>query len=402
MKLMKHIVQLLTIIITTQFLSCKHPTTEPPEIDNFYVKIIIKNSSKQDRAGMQVNGGNLISFSAFPSFRPVAVAGYKVKKKALYPDSNYIFFEDSIFMVRASTEPFLGYTSSNGIYECTDPERFPSYFNPPSFNQSGENNEDLGTFTISDSAKFVLKDTATNQTQVFYRKIRKGANEFILTWNPTTLATKIPQSTPFIFQSNKSIQQTVIDSNYFSISIKDTHRHSQNLYLVREDKGTRGSDLPPPAPEFDVRFASNVYIETYPVVINPNQRYEYTIRIQADYYPLTVSWKFKCPPNFTLSTMLYGKEESRQLICDSNSIVITNSDITRLVVGIHDPLLPALWALHQNYPNPFDEFTTIKFDLPYESFLDMKVLNLSGYLIKTLVNGRKPPGFHEIIWDESK
>ncbi len=402
MKLIKHIARLLIIIISTQFLSCKHPTTEPPEIDNFYVKIIVKNSFNQDMSGIQVSGGNLISVAADSSLRPVAVAGYKVKMKALYPDSNYIFFEDSIFMVRAATEPILGYTSLKGIYECTDPERFPSYFNPPIFNQRGETNEDLGTFKISDSAKFVLRDTATNKSQVFYRKIRKGANEFILTWNPTTPATKIPKSTPLYFQSNKSNLQPVIDSNYFRISIKDTHRHSQNLYLVREDRGTRGSDLPPPAPEFDVRFASNVYIETYPVSINPNQRYEYTIRIQADYYPLTVSWKFKCPPNFTLSAMLDGKEESRQLICDSNSIVITNSDITRLVVGIHDPSLPALWAMHQNYPNPFDDLATIKFDLPYESFVELKVLNLSGQMIKTLVNQQIPAGFYKILWDGSK
>ena len=351
---------------------------------------------------IQVSAGNLISFAADSSLRPVAVAGYKVKMKAQYPDSNYVYFEDSIFMVRAAIEPFLDYTSSKGIYECTDPERFPSYFNPQIFNQRADNNEDLGTFRISDSAKFILKDTATNLSQIIYRKIRKGSNEFIIIWNPTTPATKISKSTPLFFQGNKSIEQTVIDSNYFRISIKDTHRHSQNLYLVREDKGTRGSDLPPPAPEFDVRFASNVYIETYPVSINPNQRYEYTIRIQADYYPLTVSWKFKCPPNFTLSAMLDGKEESRQLICDSNSIVITNSDITRLVVGIHDPSLPALWALHQNYPNPFDELATIKFDLPYESFVELKAFNLSGQMIKTLVNQQIPAGFYKILWDGSK
>jgi hypothetical protein len=202
MKLMKHIVQLLTIIITTQFLSCKHPTTEPPEIDNFYVKIIVKNSFNQDMSRIQVSGGNLISVAADSSLRPVAMAGYKVKMKALYPDSNYVFFEDSIFMVRAAIEPFLGYTSSKGIYECADPERFPSYFNPPSFNQRGENNENLGTFRISDSAKFILKDTATNLSQIIYRKIRKGSNEFIIIWNPTTPATKISKSTPLFFQDN--------------------------------------------------------------------------------------------------------------------------------------------------------------------------------------------------------
>jgi len=401
MKLMIHIVQLLTIIISTQFLSCEHPTTPPPEIGNFYVKIIVKDSSGQSKTGLMVSGGNLISYKTASSEDFVATDVFKLRFTASDSHTIAILFRDSTFTVRAVTNmaaAFLGYTSSKGIFESKDPLRFPSIFNNRSFNSRDEFDNNLGNFELFDNAKFILTDTSTNDTQIVYHKIQKGMNQLEVVWNPTH--PKITQSTSHSTQ----IIADYPDSIYNKITISDAAspiRHHQTLYMVREDKGIR-KEMPPPAPDFDARFVSNMYVETYPVILNPAQTYKYPISVQTINYPLTISWKFKCPPNFTLSAMLDGKEESRQLICDSNTIVITNSDITRLVVGIHNPSLPALWALHQNYPNPFDELATIKFDLPYESFVELKVFNLSGQVIKTLVNERMPAGFHKILWDASK
>ncbi len=58
------------------------------------------------------------------------------------------------------------------------------------------------------------------------------------------------------------------------------------------------------------------------------------------------------------------------------------------------------FALHPNHPNPFNPRTTITFELPSESPADLVIFDLSGRLVKTLINGRVlGSGEHEAVWD---
>ncbi|GAJ04898.1 unnamed protein product, partial [marine sediment metagenome] len=54
--------------------------------------------------------------------------------------------------------------------------------------------------------------------------------------------------------------------------------------------------------------------------------------------------------------------------------------------------------LSQNYPNPFNPETTIEYSLAESSHVILKIYNLSGQLIKTLVNEYQQAGSHKIIW----
>jgi hypothetical protein len=58
--------------------------------------------------------------------------------------------------------------------------------------------------------------------------------------------------------------------------------------------------------------------------------------------------------------------------------------------------MPSEFQLYQNYPNPFNPSTIIKFDLPEQSFINMKVFDINGRLIKILVNEQMSAGSHEI------
>ena len=63
---------------------------------------------------------------------------------------------------------------------------------------------------------------------------------------------------------------------------------------------------------------------------------------------------------------------------------------------------PVSFALEQNYPNPFsitNPHTTIGFQLPIESEIDVAIFNLLGRKVKTLISSKNSPGYHKINWD---
>ncbi|HEX9251169.1 MAG TPA: T9SS type A sorting domain-containing protein, partial [Ignavibacteriaceae bacterium] len=62
---------------------------------------------------------------------------------------------------------------------------------------------------------------------------------------------------------------------------------------------------------------------------------------------------------------------------------------------------PDNFSLNQNYPNPFNPSTTIEFQLPKESFVSLKVYNILGVEIATLVNEQRQAGVHKINFDAS-
>jgi len=70
-------------------------------------------------------------------------------------------------------------------------------------------------------------------------------------------------------------------------------------------------------------------------------------------------------------------------------------------VAIDDPVLsvPDQLVLMQNYPNPFNPSTTISYILPEASEITLSVYNLKGQLVRTLVEGLKPSGLHQVVWD---
>ena len=69
-----------------------------------------------------------------------------------------------------------------------------------------------------------------------------------------------------------------------------------------------------------------------------------------------------------------------------------------LVVGVENqPGVPLSFALDQNYPNPFNPSTTIRFALPVRSRVSVKLYNLLGQDVMTLVDEERAPGFHQVV-----
>ena len=61
--------------------------------------------------------------------------------------------------------------------------------------------------------------------------------------------------------------------------------------------------------------------------------------------------------------------------------------------------LPQGYQLYQNYPNPFNSFTIISFQLAQVSLVSIKIYDVHGREVRTLVNKMIEPGFHTVGWD---
>lgn len=62
--------------------------------------------------------------------------------------------------------------------------------------------------------------------------------------------------------------------------------------------------------------------------------------------------------------------------------------------------VPALaFRLEQNYPNPFNPVTTIRFALPEKSFVTLRIYDVTGRVVRTLVEKQMDPGIHPIVWN---
>ena len=75
--------------------------------------------------------------------------------------------------------------------------------------------------------------------------------------------------------------------------------------------------------------------------------------------------------------------------------------INSVVVGIEDEMQPQTFSLEQNYPNPFNPVTKIKFTLASNEYTTLKVYDIIGKEITTLVNNQMEKGHYEINFDAS-
>jgi hypothetical protein len=73
------------------------------------------------------------------------------------------------------------------------------------------------------------------------------------------------------------------------------------------------------------------------------------------------------------------------------------------VTGVDDnSMLPATVELSQNYPNPFNPATTIQFALPEAGKFNLKVYNILGQEVVTLIDGEMNAGIHKVNFDASR
>ena len=81
-----------------------------------------------------------------------------------------------------------------------------------------------------------------------------------------------------------------------------------------------------------------------------------------------------------------------------SSDAVTGFEINTVSLAIDNEALPDRIMLYDNYPNPFNPVTRIKYALPYNSFVEVSVYDILGQTVRVLVSGMVPAGYHQVIW----
>ena len=73
--------------------------------------------------------------------------------------------------------------------------------------------------------------------------------------------------------------------------------------------------------------------------------------------------------------------------------------VVQVISAEPEPFTPEEFVLHQNYPNPFNPVTTLRYDLPENSLVNVTIYDMLGRQVKTLINQTQDAGYRSVIWD---
>ncbi|HEV8538635.1 MAG TPA: glycosyl hydrolase family 18 protein [Bacteroidota bacterium] len=160
--------------------------------------------------------------------------------------------------------------------------------------------------------------------------------------------------------------------------------------------------LPPLPPEgiFDARFATGGTVE----FADGEGSRVIPLLLASPTYPLTINWNQKDPVRLR-ATLKFG---ARTIALNgSGSVEISGSsnpgaDAPAITLELKPALAssqPVKFVLKPNYPNPFNPSTRINYEVPAASNVTLKIYDLTGQEIKTLVDESLGEGSYSVVWD---
>ena len=98
-------------------------------------------------------------------------------------------------------------------------------------------------------------------------------------------------------------------------------------------------------------------------------------------------------------TMIIDKNGNLWIAQDKGITVYRKGGVILNIVDKNDDEFPLTYKLEQNYPNPFNPTTKINYSVPQLSVVTLKIFDVLGNEVTTLVNEEKPAGNYEVVFD---
>jgi hypothetical protein len=84
---------------------------------------------------------------------------------------------------------------------------------------------------------------------------------------------------------------------------------------------------------------------------------------------------------------------------DGDTLTFEVPIVVQVVSAVTESFAPEQFSLHQNYPNPFNPVTTLRYDLPENSLVNITIYDMMGREVKTIVNQTQDAGYRSVVWD---
>jgi hypothetical protein len=156
------------------------------------------------------------------------------------------------------------------------------------------------------------------------------------------------------------------------------------FFVVTEDVDYQGNNGVSPQPNVMRKIVPASSGEPYSSSINETKNIEKTIQLNGEWIPEKIK------------VVVFIQSSGTKEIFQSETIEYNSLSVTSIK---NENKLPKSFSLAQNFPNPFNPSTVIEYSIPKEEFVSIKVYNILGKEITTLVNEKKSAGNYEIRFD---
>ena len=190
-----------------------------------------------------------------------------------------------------------------------------------------------------------------------------------------------------------------------TLTLRDASGSSQQLFFTSDctPDQLQKFEMPPRAPDngFDARFASGRILEGAKSGANAS----FPIDLTNAVYPLALSWKISDETrDWALRT-----DGAVRTLHGEGAFVLSRPAIIALEAGAgsSETNLPHEFALEQNFPNPFNPATVIRYSIPVGQdnilsyTVSLRVYNMLGQEVATLVNREETAGYKSVEFDAS-